>query len=168
MSYPSTPPSSRLSRQSSLIQAPSPSSRHNPISLRIYKAIGTSFDDPSSRQALEIASSFYSPSSSSTSSSGQAGKNAPEEGDDLLSRRTLVKGQTAAMARKHLKRDVEAKLAGGSQRFLDAFGEVDKVSDLSRSISGSLRGALSMDKYCMGELTNSSSTDRNWMYFENT
>ena len=32
------------------------------------------------------------------------------------------------MARKWLKRDIEAKLAGGSQKFLEAFGEVDKVS----------------------------------------
>ena len=99
---------------------PTQSSRHNSISLRIYKAIGTSFDDPGSREALEIASSFYAPS--------LKGKERAEgvDDEDIPERRTL-KGQTAAMARKHLKRDVEARLAGGSRRFLQAFGEVDQV-----------------------------------------
>jgi hypothetical protein len=32
------------------------------------------------------------------------------------------------MARKYLKKDVERKLADGSERFLNAFGEVDQVS----------------------------------------
>jgi hypothetical protein len=102
---------------------PAPSSRHNPISLRIYKAIGTSFDDPGSREALEIASRFYAPSPDF---------NGKERADDeeefgLRERRTL-KGQSSAMARKHLKKDVEDRLAGGSRKFLEAFGEVDKVS----------------------------------------
>jgi len=98
------------------LSTPAPAaSRNNPVQLRIYKAIGTSFDDRASREALEIASSFYS--SKPTDSEAPA----PEF------RRTL-RGQSAATARKNLKRDVEARLAGGSQRFLEAFGEVDKVS----------------------------------------
>ncbi|KAK4686174.1 conserved oligomeric Golgi complex subunit 6, partial [Tremellales sp. Uapishka_1] len=112
------------SRQSSLSISTSSTSSRNPISLRIYKAIGTSFDDPSSRQALEIASAFYSPSSSNKAAVADDGLELP--------RRTLVKGQTAAMARKCLKRDVEKKMAGGSQRFLEAFGEVDNKLDVLR------------------------------------
>lgn len=96
------------------------SSRHNPISLRIYKAIGTSFDDPGSREALEIASSFYAPSVKEK-------EELDEEEDERLPERRTLKGQSAAMARKHLKRDIEGRLAGGSRKFLAAFGEVDKV-----------------------------------------
>ncbi len=101
-----------------------PSTRHNPISLRIYKAIGTSFDDPGSREALEIASSFYAPSV-------KGKEKAEDHEDDGLPEGRSLKGQTAAMARKHLRRDVEGRLAGGSRKFLEAFGEVDKVSRVS-------------------------------------
>lgn len=97
-------------------------SRNNPISLRIYKAIATNFDDRSSREALEIASSFYS-------SKGKA--KAAEKDEELPIRRTL-RGQAASNARRHLKRDVEARLADGAQRFLEAFGEVDKKLDVLR------------------------------------
>ncbi|CAK9785326.1 uncharacterized protein COLE_06649 [Cutaneotrichosporon oleaginosum] len=96
-------------------------SRNNPISLRIYKAIGTSFDDRSSREALEIASSFYS----------AKGKGRADDDDILPIRRTL-KGQSAATARRNLKRDIEARMAGGAQRFLTAFGEVDQKLDVLR------------------------------------
>jgi hypothetical protein len=96
-------------------------SRNNPISLRIYKAIGTSFDDRSSREALEIASSFYS----------AKGKGRADDDDILPIRRTL-KGQSAATARRNLKRDVEARMAGGAQRFLTAFGDVDQKLDVLR------------------------------------
>ncbi|BEI79779.1 hypothetical protein CcaverHIS002_0103080 [Cutaneotrichosporon cavernicola] len=95
-------------------------SRNNPISLRIYKAIGTSFDDRSSREALEIASSFYS------------AKGKGRTDDDILPIRRTLKGQSAATARRNLKRDVEARMAGGAQRFLTAFGEVDDKLDVLR------------------------------------
>lgn len=118
------------------------SSRNNPISLRIYKAIGTTFDDPESREALEIVSSFYAPSTSNTTKGkgkaqedqdifGSHDPSALTNGDgeeDIFSRRRTLKGQSAAMARRHLKRGVERKLADGSHKFLNAFGEVDKVS----------------------------------------
>ncbi|WVF66103.1 hypothetical protein IAT40_000842 [Kwoniella sp. CBS 6097] len=138
--------------------APLPSSRNNPISLRIYKAIGTSFDDPSSREALEIASSFYAPGSPSSASlldkgKGKAGSQgvieedgegdgdgdgdhgAGGQGRDVvlgLPQRRTLKGQSAATARKYLKRDVEGTLAGGSQKFLEAFGEVDQKLEVLR------------------------------------
>lgn len=47
--------------------------------------------------------------------------------EEELPRRRTLKGQSAATARKHLKKDVEKKLAEGSRKFLDAFGEVDQV-----------------------------------------
>jgi hypothetical protein len=115
--------SSTPTRSSTLnLSAPTAPSRNNPISLRIYKALGTTFDDPSSREALEIAASFYAPAESNAHLNG-------EDLDDGLEKpRRTLKGQSAAMARRYLKRDVEMKLAESSQRFLDAFGEVDQVS----------------------------------------
>jgi hypothetical protein len=110
------------SRSSTInISAPTAPSRNNPISLRIYKALGTTFDDPSSREALEIAASFYAPRDDTLANGDEV------DGWGDQPRRTL-KGQSAMMARRYLKRDVEMKLAESSQRFLDAFGEVDKVS----------------------------------------
>lgn len=116
--------------------------RNNPIALRIYKAVGMNFDDRASREALEIASSFYSSRTDSPAGKGKerAGNGGGmEEGsevdgevdadaaDDIVPVRRTLRGQSAAVARKNLKRDVEARLAGGAQQFLDAFGEVDKV-----------------------------------------
>jgi hypothetical protein len=109
------------------------SSRNNPISLRIYKAIGTSFDDAGSREALELVSNFYAPASvkgKERDLSGLTNGHYSEEEEELPKRRTL-KGQSAATARKYLKKDVERKLAEGSRRFLDAFGEVDQVDKIS-------------------------------------
>ncbi|WOO80503.1 Conserved oligomeric Golgi complex subunit 6 [Vanrija pseudolonga] len=122
----STPSGGSTSASGSSTPVPA-ASRNNPISLRIYKAIGTSFDDRGSREALEIASGFYA-------SSKAKGKAKAEDGGDEAAapiRRTL-RGQSAATARRNLKRDVEARLAGGSQHFLEAFGEVDKKLDVLR------------------------------------
>ena len=105
-----------------------PSSRHNPISLRIYKAIGISFDDPGPRQALEIASGFYAPSV-------KGKEKAEDQDDDVVPERRTLKGQSAAMARRYLKKDVDSRLAGGSRKFLEAFGEVDKVKHKSPSVT---------------------------------
>lgn len=89
---------------------------------------------------MEIVSAFYAPSTS-TSNKGKEKADPKDvfsetsdtygpEGDveeDMMPRRRTLKGQSAAMARKHLKRDVERNLAEGSQKFLNAFGQVDKV-----------------------------------------
>lgn len=117
---PSTPP--RSLSYSSVAPTPAPSSRNNPISLRIYKAISTSFDDPASRQALEIASTLYSGKGKSKEIDLS-----DDQSDDEYVRRA-GKGESAAMARKWLKRDVDGRLASSSQKFLQAFGDVDKVS----------------------------------------
>lgn len=113
-----------------------PASRTNPISLRIYKAIGTSFDDVSSREALEIASGMYGPEDPKAKGKAQPEYEELEEDDDTLPKRRTLKGQSAAIARKYLKQDIETCLATGSTKFLEAFAEVDQVGLLgSRSIS---------------------------------
>ncbi|WRT63924.1 uncharacterized protein IL334_000851 [Kwoniella shivajii] len=130
MSVRSPPPAPSPSRSLSLsLSTPTsmPSSRNNPISLRIYKTIGTSFDDPSSREALELASSFYAPVDK-----GKGKAETQDELEDGLPRRRTLKGQSAATARKWLKRDIEGTLASGSQRFLEAFGEVDEKLEVLR------------------------------------
>lgn len=124
--------------------AASSSSRTNPISLRIYKALGTTFDDPTTLEALQVASGYYEPAYAASISSAKGKSKAQDaaveddsEGDgdedeSPIFRRTLKtanagEGSSAALARKYLKRDVEAELARGSVKFLHAFGEVDKV-----------------------------------------
>jgi len=115
---------------SSAVPAPAPTSRNNPISLRIYKAIGTSFDDEASRQALEIASGLYSGKGKAKELDHD--EYDIDEEDDPAHLRRAGKGESAAMARKWLKRDIEGRLASSSQKFLEAFGEVDKVGLLVR------------------------------------
>jgi hypothetical protein len=122
---------------SSTAPAPAPSSRNNPISLRIYKAIGTSFDDPASRQALDIAASLYSGKGKARELDHDDTTNGTEDTDEIGFRRA-GKGESAAMARKWLKRDIEGRLASSSQRFLEAFGEVDKVCLQMRGPASSL------------------------------
>lgn len=111
-----------------------PATRTNPISLRIYKAIGTSFDDVSSREALEIASGMYGPEEPKGKGKAQSGYEEIEEDDDTLPRRRTLKGQSAAIGRKYLKQDIETSLATGSAKFLEAFAEVDKVGLLSNKM----------------------------------
>lgn len=141
-----TPPHPERS-SSFAISTPSAPSRNNPISLRIYKALGTTFDDAASREALDIAASFYvaadAPAAGVASGSGGKGKgkdvsaskvgeSAEEAGTEderelFAPRRTLKGVSRAATARKYLKRDVESQLAETSRRFLEAFGDVDQV-----------------------------------------
>src|ERR1700722_13775125 len=100
-----SPPQSSIFSPSS--SAPLPASRGNPVALRIYKSIGASFDDPASYQALSIASDFYASSSSSTKGkSPEEGLDENADSEDLPLRRSL-RGQSASMARKYLKKDVE-------------------------------------------------------------
>lgn len=130
-SGPSTPP--RSSSYSSMAPAPAPTSRNNPISLRIYKAIGTSFDDPASRQALEIASGLYSGKGKAKEvDHGEYDLDGEDDNDGMAVRRA-GKGESAAIARKWLKRDIEGRLATSSQKFLEAFGEVDKVGQILKT-----------------------------------
>ncbi len=84
----------------------------NPISLRLYKVLGTNYGDPSTRDALLSISKFYST------------QPAAGDGGDQTKH-----GELAARARKNLRRDLDNRLADGSQQFLRAFQGVDEVRE---------------------------------------
>src|SRR5882762_4402342 len=122
----------------------------NPISLRLYKVLGTNFNDDATREALRTLSDLYvSPVPTTGSLKGKEVHHdidEPEDDDaedDALGKSSVavtdrdgggfvesVPGESAARARKSLRRDMENKLAEGSRQFLKAFGEVDQVSAL--------------------------------------
>ena len=91
---------------SSLSTFHSVSSSRNPITLRLRKTLGTVFTDPTTTECLQTLSHIYS---------------TPAD----------VTNETAARVRKNLQRDLENKLAEGSQHFLKAFGEVNQVCRLA-------------------------------------
>ena len=123
-------------------QSAAPSSR-NPVALRLYKILGTNFDDEGTRQALKTVSELYGPSSTAhltsrkhVKPSTDSDSDEDEEQDTSATQNTFadtflgsanVPGDTAARARKHLRHDVENKLTEASHKFLKAFGEVDQV-----------------------------------------
>ena len=123
-------------------QPAAPSSR-NPVALRLYKILGTNFDDEGTRQALKTVSELYGPSSATHPVSRKPVKPSPDSDSDEDEERGAdatqntfadtflgsanVPGDTAARARRHLRRDVENKLTEASHKFLKAFGEVDQV-----------------------------------------
>ncbi|KAI0029221.1 oligomeric complex COG6 [Vararia minispora EC-137] len=131
-----------LSRQSS---SPAPIAR-NPVALRVYKILGTAFDDEASKEALLTLTQLYS--SPTTSAKG---KEVQRNTDDVQGERQAVAtgalafldsappGDTAARARKNLRRDIETKLGEGSQKFLKAFGEVDQKLDILQSHISAMR-----------------------------
>ena len=142
------PPYSPKSTQ----QESSKSNSHarNPISLRLYKILGTNFNDEATKEALRTLSDLYVSQTATTGplkgSEVQRDINDPDDDDDieddvLFSKVTAtsnasgtsafvesIPGESAARARKNLRRDMENKLAEGSRQFLKAFGEVDQVS----------------------------------------
>ena len=88
----------------------------NPVSLRLYKVLSTNYDDEDTRQALGTLSDLY----------------ATPKGEDTIE---SVPGESAAKARKYLRRDMENRLTEGSRKFLEALGEVDSVRSLFLSPS---------------------------------
>ncbi|KAF8267909.1 oligomeric complex COG6-domain-containing protein [Lactarius quietus] len=115
--------------------SPSPLAR-NPVSLRLYKVLGATFDDDATREALSTLSDLYSPSrptliaKEEDVSHDEADEADGEKIKDVPSfLRGALPGDTAAKARKHLRRDIESKLEEGSLRFLAAFGAVDHKLD---------------------------------------
>jgi conserved oligomeric Golgi complex subunit 6 len=111
-------------------------STRNPISLRVYKALSSSFQDSSSRDALETLSALYAPSSlpvpqivlqAQDDDSDYEGDNSEttpaREWLDLKPGDPTI----AENARRNLRRDVELQLAESSSKFLHAFGGVDTV-----------------------------------------
>jgi conserved oligomeric Golgi complex subunit 6 len=115
----------------------------NPISSRVYKVLGTNFNDDATREALCTLSELYV----STSTSGKehdlkseiedlTDENAAEEGDAIHRKPPFkqsvhlseaIPGEFASRARKQLHRDMEKKLAEGSRQLLKALGDVDQV-----------------------------------------
>jgi len=105
--------------------------------------LGTNFDDEGTRQALKTVSELYGPSSTAHPISRKPPKpstdsdsDETEEQDTNVTQNAFadtflgsanIPGDTAARARKHLRRDVENKLTEASHKFLKAFGEVDQV-----------------------------------------
>ena len=114
----------------------------NPISLRLYKVLGTNYEDPEFREALETLSDLYSvpddsriPSFKGKGVDQAISLSLPTEEDPITidtvgqAREKLVSSSVsaAARARKSLKRDAELELTRGTQQFLKAFQEVDNV-----------------------------------------
>lgn len=114
---------------------PSTPSR-NPITLRLRKILGTTFTDPATTEALQTLSDLYNtPTTSHTEGLEQnvndhdddSWSDLDSEGSALRDGVSDVASEAAARVRKNLQRDLENKLAEGSQHFLKAFGEVDQV-----------------------------------------
>lgn len=113
----------------------------NPLSIRLFKVLGARYDDPETREALEILSGLYAPTFSSKGETRRT-VNASLMSDDsdeeeqpsrslLAAIPPLEKGRTfddsAARARRNLRKDMEGKLAQSSKMFLAAFSEVNQV-----------------------------------------
>lgn len=126
----------------------------NPLALRLYKVLGANYNDSSTREALETLSSFYAPTPApngvqlNVQDKPSAEANDDDEPDEVADEEAWgaeytnklrkkeatktdvplpVDGELALRARKNLRRDIEAKLAESSGKFLTAFAEVDKV-----------------------------------------
>ena len=118
----------------------------NPISLRLYKVLGTNFNDEATKEALRTLSDLYvAPVPATGTLKGKEVQHDVDEleddeaEDDMMEKSSApsndrsgfvesIPGESAVRARKNLRRDMENKLAEGSRQFLKAFGEVDQVS----------------------------------------
>lgn len=128
MSAVQTPSSSPPTLTSSLPRRPSSTPTRNPISLRLHKVLASSFDDEASREALETVSAFYGSSTLPASAEHDPATNGKEG-----SRPSEQWEGAAERARRGLRRDGEERLAESSRKFLEAFGQVDKVRASSRA-----------------------------------
>ena len=109
----------------------------NPVSLRLYKVLGATFEDDATKEALSTLSNFYSPSESPVVISiAKEDVVVPDRLDELDTNdvkdvpsflRGAPPSDAAAKARKHLRRDIESNMEEGSLRFLAAFSIVDQV-----------------------------------------
>lgn len=102
----------------------------NPVSLRLYKVLGTNFNDEATREALSTLSDLYASSNHSTTKNRSEDDienenlgNIPGEPQKTPS----LTGEVATRARRSMRRDMEHKLVQSSQQFLQALGEVDQV-----------------------------------------
>ncbi|KAI0253558.1 oligomeric Golgi complex subunit 6 [Lactifluus subvellereus] len=118
--------------------SPSPLAR-NPVSLRLYKVLGATFDDEATREALSTLSELYSSSEPpDVRPTARQDDIVHDEVDGIDAEKIkdvpgflqgAPPGDTAAKARKHLRRDIENKLEEGSLKFLTAFVSVDQKLD---------------------------------------
>lgn len=109
----------------------------NPVSLRLYNVLGTTFDDDATTDALQTLSELYAtPAVNSKDISNDV---LDDEDDGSVHQSALlqetVPSESAARARKNLRRDMENKLTEGSRQFLKAFAEVDQVCVFRRLVS---------------------------------
>ncbi|KAG6826847.1 hypothetical protein H0H92_014179, partial [Tricholoma furcatifolium] len=127
--------SSSLSGERRSSATPQP---RNPISVRLYKVLGSNYEDDATKEALHTLSDLYISSKPSTIDQGTSllHEDVDSEGTELRPGRTTtivlvesVPGESAANARRNMRRDMEKKLTYGSEQFLKAFGEVDQKLD---------------------------------------
>jgi conserved oligomeric Golgi complex subunit 6 len=134
----------------------------NPVSLRLYKVLGSNFEDDATTEALRTLSELYvtlGPSKAEDHAQLDLDDGHVPDSDEERAANSHVEfvlsetvpGESAARARKNLRRDMETKLAEGSRQFLKAFGEVDDV------------GSFVKQAFTLLELT--LATGRNWMNY---
>jgi conserved oligomeric Golgi complex subunit 6 len=83
----------------------------NPIALRLYKVLGTNYNDESLKESLVLLTRFYETKSINDSEHSGPVPN-------------------VAFVGKNLSRDLQVRLESGSQKFLRAFEVVDQVTRL--------------------------------------
>jgi hypothetical protein len=137
-----TPTTNASSATPERFRSPHPSQSRNPVAARLYKVLNTNFNDEETDLAFQTLSELYS-----TASPGkelQCARNLVEDveehvpGQDNftssaspISLVEAVSGETAAKARKYMKKDMGKRLEEGSMQFLTALGKVDSVSAIN-------------------------------------
>ncbi|KAL0946384.1 hypothetical protein HGRIS_012614 [Hohenbuehelia grisea] len=120
------------------------SQTRNPLSTRLYKILGTNFGDEATKEALQTLSELYTTHPTLTKGKQAERRADAWEDDDGEAHNAdssshlaeAVPGESAARARRNLRRDMENKLAEGSRQFLEALGEVDqKLNSLQEYIN---------------------------------
>ncbi|KAH0586671.1 Conserved oligomeric Golgi complex subunit 6 [Termitomyces sp. J132] len=135
--------SSSLASESRLSTAPQ---AKNPVSVRLYKVLSSNFDDNATKEALKTLSDLYvtlKAEEHNEKSSLSSHEDVENEGHEDMIRQPAVvaldeavPGESAAQARRHMRKDMENKLRQGSEQFLEAFGDVDqKLDQLQQHIS---------------------------------
>ncbi|KAG6911409.1 hypothetical protein DXG01_016506 [Tephrocybe rancida] len=138
---PSTSSLSHSSTSSSLSadrrRTTAPQSR-NPISVRLYKVLGSNLDDDATKEALQTLSDLYITHNATGHKEKSNFHEQEEDGEheQESSPAATLPGDSAANARRYMRRDLENKLSRGSEQFLKAFGEVDeKLDELQQHIN---------------------------------
>ena len=133
---PASSPSYLPSRNASApVSAPQ---TRNPITIRLRKILGTNFTDEATSEALRTLSELYGTQSPIPASCSKEPTTDDTDSDDdwddenanagpAAEDRREGSNETTSRARKNLHRDLENKLAQGSQQFLAAFSQVDQV-----------------------------------------